>query len=293
MSCRLCHNLNQKTIICGYKTSLLEYFDLKKCCECGFASLDPIPNDEDLSKYYSCEYWQKGKQSKSVDRFYQIRMNKLLKVIGKLKNGNKLLDVGAGDGKFVDFMKKNGFDSSGIDLHTKSDSILQMKLSSSQLGKFDIITYLHVLEHLRNPWKSLRDAYEKLNKNGLIVVELPNIESLTFKFFRKRWQPLELPTHINHFSLKSMRKSVNKIKGLKIEKVEHFSAKTSPSVFVLSLFPSLTPKKVRQKHKGKIPKMILFLYLSLQLMFYPLAKLESFLKKGSIIRFYIRKEDEN
>jgi 2-polyprenyl-3-methyl-5-hydroxy-6-metoxy-1,4-benzoquinol methylase len=52
-----------------------------------------------------------------------------------------------------------------------------------QLGRFDCIVAADVLEHLRDPWATLRSAMRLLEPGGSVVVSLPNI-----RFWETFWQ---------------------------------------------------------------------------------------------------------
>jgi len=58
----------------------------------------------------------------------------------------------------------------------------------------------HTLEHVYSPKKLLREAHRILKPDGILIVEVPNIDSFSARFFGKRWMPLALPLHVNHFS---------------------------------------------------------------------------------------------
>jgi hypothetical protein len=72
-------------------------------------------------------------------------------------------------------------------------------------------------------------------------------------------------------------------------KTDYFSHRHSPSSIVLSLFPSISPPRVRRKNSGRYPLPLMVLYLILQLAAYPFALLGSLMKRGEIIRMYVRK----
>ena len=52
-----------------------------------------------------------------------------------------------------------------------------------ELGRFDCIVAADVLEHLRDPWATLRSAVRLLDQGGSVVVSLPNI-----RFWETFWQ---------------------------------------------------------------------------------------------------------
>jgi len=44
------------------------------------------------------------------------------------------------------------------------------------LGYFDVITLFHVLEHFVNPYEELIQILELLNDDGILIIEVPNLD---------------------------------------------------------------------------------------------------------------------
>jgi SAM-dependent methyltransferase len=69
---------------------------------------------------------------------------------------------------------------------------------------FDLILMSHSLEHLPSPVDALRRVHRLLKENGLLVVSVPNMNSLEFKLFGPWWFPLDPPRHFYHFDGRSL-----------------------------------------------------------------------------------------
>ncbi|MFW9899596.1 MAG: class I SAM-dependent methyltransferase, partial [Candidatus Thorarchaeota archaeon] len=75
--------------------------------------------------------------------------------------------------------------------------------------KFDIILMLHTLEHVHNPREILKDIYNHLNENGIIVIQVP-------LGCMREWKSLKNPyVHVNFFSEQSLYNCV-RLAGLKV-----------------------------------------------------------------------------
>ena len=292
--CRICGSQNYTEVLAGLNSK----FSLKKCGNCSFVSIDPLPAAEELKQHYSPTYWQEnqGVVGKALGLFYRFRMMSVVRDIKKLtpKKG-RILDWGAGDGSLIKILSKKGFDCFGIDLYQTNPEdkrIINASIENLALtaGSFDAITCFHTLEHLPNPLFSLKWAAKLLKRKGLLIIEVPNIASLGFKVFKKKWQPLEIPLHLNHFSPKFLKKILTISGELEIIKFSFFSHRASPGAIILSLFPFFSPNRVRAKHQGKYPLFLMVFYLVLQCFAYPLAAFGSFLKQGSIMRVIARKQ---
>jgi hypothetical protein len=62
-----------------------------------------------------------------------------------------------------------------------------------------------VLEHFPDPFAALTKAYEILNEQGIIFIQLPNIGSKQFKRLREHWPFLIPPDHTFHFTVESLK----------------------------------------------------------------------------------------
>lgn len=129
--------------------------------------------------------------------------------------GGKLLDVGCGGGVFLERMRDFGWNVCGLELAEDIARRVEQRtgitihvgtLPHTDLApqSFDAVTMWHVLEHVPDPRGLLKCAAELLRPNGLLVIEVPNIESGTFEQFGNNWYGLELPRHFQHFSPKSL-----------------------------------------------------------------------------------------
>lgn len=90
--------------------------------------------------------------------------------------------------------------------------------------KFDFIIFADVLEHLYDPWSVLSSVKDILNKNGSVLISVPNIShnsvliDLLNNKFEYRETGLLDNTHIRFFTRASLLNMVEK-SGFKIKKV--------------------------------------------------------------------------
>ena len=207
MSCALCHDNNFKLISekdSKSKGELIVCF----CNSCSMVSQNPIPTEHQVEQYYATEYRQDYKQvfEPKLKHIYRAG-NLALDRLGFLTKNNvasgKLLDVGAGGGEFTYVSSQLGFDSTGIEPNIGYSNYAkdqyQANVKTGQLadvdGKFDVITMFHVMEHIPDPIKTFKKLYDLLNEDGLLFIEVPNIESFSQSpgntFFK---------AHIHYFS---------------------------------------------------------------------------------------------
>lgn len=94
--------------------------------------------------------------------------------------------------------------------------------TAQDIGSFDGIFMGWVLEHVPHPQQLLLLAYDKLNKNSVLCVSVPNDFSVVHRYLQDEknfpaWW-VSVPQHINYFSHVSLQRLLKRC-GYNIEKV--------------------------------------------------------------------------
>jgi len=150
----------------------------------------------------------------------------------------RLLDVGAGRGRFVAHARAAGYDATGIEPSARGvagarDSYgVQLTAAGIddaqiELGSVDVITLWHVLEHVEDPTAALARVRGWLRPEGGLVVGVPNLASLQARVGGARWYHLDLPRHRTHFTVAGLRALLEKT-GFEIVAVHHVLAEHNP-----------------------------------------------------------------
>lgn len=153
------------------------------------------------------------------------------------KKNKKVLDIGMGFG--FDLIKKyrEGYDCYGFD-NDKSrvdktstmfkknnvNAILKVGIATNiPFGKnfFDEVICSHVIEHVKDDRKCLKEILRVLKKNGVLYLRVPNIHNLHTKFHIKigSKNPYTDRTHVREYERDSLVKMLEKI-GFKIKSVK-------------------------------------------------------------------------
>jgi SAM-dependent methyltransferase len=124
------------------------------------------------------------------------------------------LDVGCGDGRFLAALQKRGWqitgtetDPAAADLARKRDrrDHIRHALPPDEAGPtYDLVSLLHVLEHVSDPRETLHAVRERLRVGGKLLLVLPNADSAEAGLFGTSWYHLDLPRHFWAFSPKSL-----------------------------------------------------------------------------------------
>jgi 2-polyprenyl-3-methyl-5-hydroxy-6-metoxy-1,4-benzoquinol methylase len=217
-------------------------WNTKKCSNpsCALLWLDPMPNEDEIGKAYKNYYTHESSSSNIIPSLlplekpylslrygYDFGYNCLRKASGLLmylfptekaeidynvlyfnnKERGKLLDIGCGNGTFINRMHELGWETQGIDPDPKAvDYCRQKGLSASQgdilsqnfsAETFDIITLNHVIEHVSNPQALVQECFRILKKQGILIMATPNANSWMFRrLFRSNWFSLDPPRHL-------------------------------------------------------------------------------------------------
>ena len=130
----------------------------------------------------------------------------------------KVLDVGVGDGDFLDHMARLGWDVEGTDFsadaarHTserlggKAIHVGQVEQLDLGTQQYDLVTLWDVLEHVYQPLDALRAVQSMVRPGGLLIVSVPNLASLESRLLGRNWGHLDIPRHLSHFTPSSLRK---------------------------------------------------------------------------------------
>jgi 2-polyprenyl-3-methyl-5-hydroxy-6-metoxy-1,4-benzoquinol methylase len=126
----------------------------------------------------------------------------------------RLLDVGCGNGIFLQFAAHLGWLAEGVDndpaavaaARAAGCSVLCGNLDELPLrhGHYQHVTLSHVVEHVHDPLKLLGQCFALLAPCGRLWLETPNLQSLGHDVFGSAWRGLEPPRHLVLFDRKSL-----------------------------------------------------------------------------------------
>jgi SAM-dependent methyltransferase len=77
-------------------------------------------------------------------------------------------------------------------------------------SRFDLVTMWHFLEHDYDPQGSLQHAARALAPGGRMVIEVPRLDSLSFRLFKDRWPGLQAPQHTAVYDRAALLKAVDR-----------------------------------------------------------------------------------
>jgi 2-polyprenyl-3-methyl-5-hydroxy-6-metoxy-1,4-benzoquinol methylase len=180
---------------------------LFRCEACGFRFYDPALTGS--GKFYeelmAGEYYAENRPEFGFTlRFANLRSLKTV------------LDVGGGEGGFLDLARQNGLQTFGVELNqaaaaraaAKGHRTINKSLHDVNLkeldGGVDLLTLYQVVEHVPDPLRFVRDATRLVRDNGFIAISVPNEYRICglIPYDAANWPP----HHISRWREKDLRR---------------------------------------------------------------------------------------
>lgn len=191
-----------------------------RCAACGVATTDPWPTDEELDVAYAGWYRPDSGRFLGVgDAVLRRSRGALAQRLDRAAPPGRILDVGAGTGDLLDALAATGRDAVGLERFSHRADVLEGDLPDVT-GRFAAVVFWHSLEHLARPGRALAQAAALLIPRGLLVVALPNADSLQARAFGDRWFALDLPRHLVHVPQQALTARLEEL-GLSVERTSH------------------------------------------------------------------------
>jgi glycosyltransferase involved in cell wall biosynthesis/2-polyprenyl-3-methyl-5-hydroxy-6-metoxy-1,4-benzoquinol methylase len=204
--------------------------------------------------------WQKDYEVRSELSEAELGENhsftKMLRFVG---NHKRVVDFGCATGDLARFLNKRGCQVVGVEINAEAAKIAERyceKVIVADLDfvapteilpeqSFDVAVFGDVLEHLRDPWKVLKEIQTLLKPEGYVVVSIPNIAhgAIRLAMLHGKFEYSELGildnTHLRFFTRKTVEELLEQ-SGYVVDTVD----RTVVPVFSGSnLVPSLNPSE--------------------------------------------------
>jgi len=266
-------------------------FNVTRCMHCGVGFTTPKLSASELTKFYSHEYYSLDnnlKLEEATRPYNQTRVDRIRRFV---KSG-RLLDIGAGTGMFLKTARENHFEVEGLEITTDAAvfgrqtwglNIRQGNLHETSLptNAYDIVTLGHVYEHLHEPRAALEQLHSILKRGGLLVISVPNFDSVQARLFRSNWFHLDVPRHLFHYTPSSLR-GMLETSGFNVVDVNFFSSEHNWAGILGSIMrlsrpaESILHKLVRKSIGLPVTKWLAFI--------------ESAMGKGGTFEIYVQKQ---
>ena len=162
---------------------------MQKCGDCGSEFLTPRPLESELPPFYPSDYHAYNENHSGVARLLvQFRARSRARFYGRLiqSRPGRIFDVGTGDCRHFDELRRFlDLECAGIEIQpdvaakgrARGYDVLEGTLETADLtdhvGKYDIVSMNHVLEHVVHPHTMLERAYDLLRPVGTSSASCP------------------------------------------------------------------------------------------------------------------------
>jgi 2-polyprenyl-3-methyl-5-hydroxy-6-metoxy-1,4-benzoquinol methylase len=170
----------------------------------------------------------------------------------------RLLDVGTGNGSYPVLMTSRGWKCDAIEPDHRAAEVAKRRgvevfgdidslvIARGPGGRYDAITFTHVVEHVPNPFALLHSCKSLLAAEGKLLVIVPNFDSIGRIRFGRYWYPLDVPRHLWHFTESTLSSTLEKC-GYKVLRVRYNNQWDDVIQTGANLVQGVIPTRIRNR----------------------------------------------
>jgi len=204
-------------------------FTFVTCQDCGLVYQNPRITLDRIRPYYDDEYIAHRKKTDwgALTWFYNwvmerhdVNKDRIVRRYIHLDHTSEVLDVGCAVGTFLNKIGSlYGARLAGVDFKdlSTSPSLANVEFhcglfyeQALDAERFDLVTMWHFLEHDYDPVRTLIEAQRILKPGGRLVIEVPRLDSVSFRLFQERWPGLQAPQHTVLFEKRTLLEFVKR-----------------------------------------------------------------------------------
>jgi 2-polyprenyl-3-methyl-5-hydroxy-6-metoxy-1,4-benzoquinol methylase len=190
-------------------------FHYRKCSRCSVVFVSPIIKEKILEEMYrKSDYarsWMKVLINPVEQKFNQPKFERGINDIENiLQRKGRILDVGCAVGQFLTICESSGWKATGIELNGEEREYCKsigLKVIGEPLDdhlfqyeSFDAVALWEVLEHVPFPRQVLKCIHKMLKPGGVLLVVVPNVNSLAAQILQEECNMFVGMSHITMFS---------------------------------------------------------------------------------------------
>jgi SAM-dependent methyltransferase len=195
------------------KTPEYMHYRLLECERCDVLYANPLPTRESLERAYREAAFDSAEEARYASLAYA---GFLPDIVSKLAHRRAALDIGTGNGVFLEqllahgFERVNGVEPSLAPVQAAKPSIRPLirqapfRASDFEKGSLSLVTCFQTMEHVYDPLALCRDAFDLLEPGGALFLVCHNRRALSAKVLGNR-SPIFDIEHLQLFSPKSLR----------------------------------------------------------------------------------------
>lgn len=280
-----------------------DVFSIVRCQRCGLLYLNPRPTREEMGRYYPYSQYKDEftpaieDEPSVVTRLNRLyHMERICRAVERVKREGQLLDVGCATGSFLERMRRRGnWRVYGAEVNEEAAGYARdrfgLEIFRGELGaagyperSFDIVTLWNVLEHLHSPLDTLAEVRRLLRDDGVLILTVPNVDSLDARIFGNCWIGLDPPRHLYGFSARTVRQLLREA-GLATTEIRFITG--SYHSFTASLRLAVSNRSWPRRRKAIVQRIVASLPTHVLLL--PYLRATEWSGRGAILTVYARK----
>lgn len=141
--------------------------------------------------------------------------HRLLSTFERFRRSGRILDIGCGQGDFLDAARQRGWDEQGSEYSEAAVALCRRRglkvahgdfvLADFGDQDFDVITAFEVIEHVNDPGTLIAHVRRLLRPGGLLYITTPNFDSVLRHLERSDFRILCFPEHLCFYTRRSLR----------------------------------------------------------------------------------------
>ena len=269
-SCPLCGDAAQRLLLRGDRDFI--GVNTSQCTACGFVFSSPHYAPEVISDFY-VERYRSLFKGQTDPRDLAVRQTYLAERAGFYvefldragllpRSGGAVLDVGCGEGTLLRTLRLRRPDlrlaavepSVAFARHLAEDTGIPVVATLDQIPvgqRFDLVTLVHVLEHVHDPVPLLGQAGDRLGGDGRLYVDVPDLAA------HASINDLHI-AHCSHFSRHTLSAALVRAGLEVVEAIQHRPPTLPPSVYAVAaarrggIVDVVPPDPDRETYAGRI-----------------------------------------
>jgi len=239
--------------LCGNGDTFVKYdfgeHKIYRCRACSFMWLHPKPSEDELSEVYGFDYYQNERffqnKNETIYGYYDylseryVKQQNLDELVESLRallddfepGQSRFLDAGCGLGYLLDVAFDKDFDVEGIEYNPAAADRIRKKytfpvfggdLLDYQGGPFDAVALLDVIEHLPDPFESIRHIASLMKPQGVLMLSTMDSDSRVSRLMGKRLEDFRRTREHLYFFTRSTLTTAVEREGFEVIRIDSY-----------------------------------------------------------------------
>jgi len=155
-----------------------------RCQRCGLLAKNPMPPQAERIAWYREQYWEYFRDEQLGSSRDNVHTHALAWLHRLAPQPGTLVDVGCGSGHLLALCRKQGWKGIGFDPSRSAVAYAQAMGLEAYAEPWppcplanetaEAVTFINVLDHLRDPFSALQEAWRILRPGGLLYIRVLN-----------------------------------------------------------------------------------------------------------------------